>query len=149
SEYVVWSIAVCSEMLGGCGSAFKTELFTGGPDESDIAAFQVLAQGPGSGDQGSAPDAIIKGARRGTASHQLVVLLGNGDEVAGLDAQCGDVIRIARADIHVKHHALAARPFEAGPVPALGQFQYAGNHMSAGVDHDIVAHKICQHAAAF
>src|SRR5262249_55475153 len=83
-EDVVRSFAIGSKVLGCCRGAFKAELFTGGPDESYVAAFQVLAQRPGRRDQGSAADAIIKSARRGAASHQLVILLGNGDEVAGL-----------------------------------------------------------------
>ena len=137
------------QTLRSCGSAFQAQLFAGRPDKSDVAALQVGAKRPCGGDQGGAADAIIERARRGAAAHQLVILLGNGDKVAGLDAERGNVFRIARADIHVKHHALAARPLKAGLVPAFRQLQHARNHVRAGVDHGSVTQEICQHAAAF
>src|SRR5262249_38284973 len=104
-EDVVRRFTLIGKMPGGRRCAFQSKLFAGGPDKSYVTALKILAKRPGCRDQRGAANAIIKCPRRGAAAHQLVILLGNGDEVAGLDAESGNVFRAVRADIHVKQDA--------------------------------------------
>src|SRR6185437_12537141 len=128
---------------------FQAELFANRPDKCHITSVEILPQGPRGDNQCGAAHAIIKRTGAGARSNKVAVLLGNGDEIAGLDAELSHVISALCSYIQAQALPRATRPLEVGFFPAFRQLQHPGVHAVAGMDQNIMTKKIRRYSAAF
>jgi hypothetical protein len=77
-----------------------------------------------------------------------VVLLGDRDEVALLNAELSHLLRAFRADIHAEHLALPARPLEIRLFPAFWQLEHSRMHAIGGMNERGMSEEVRQNAAA-